>query len=67
MSQPYYTYAIGTRRNGAVYLLSEVKEQRIWSKNIDRALVFYTEEEVQYVINKFKIPDCAIARILHRV
>jgi len=61
----YYTYAIGTKKNHFVYLLSDIKEQRIWTKNPDNALVFFTEEEVQYVIQKFKIPNAAVARIKH--
>jgi hypothetical protein len=63
----YYTYGIGTRRNQKVYLLSDIKPQRVWTKKLDNALTFYTEEEAQFVIQKFKIPNCALARIKHNV
>ena len=59
----YYTYSVGTKKNNFVYLLADIKEQRIWTKNPKNAMVFYTEDEVQYVIHKFKIPDAAVARI----
>ena len=61
----YYTYAIGTKKDHFVYLLSDIKKQRIWTKNPNKAMTFFTEEEVQYVIRKFDIPNAAVARILH--
>lgn len=61
----YYTYAIGTKKDHFVYLLAELKEQRVWTKNPNNAMVFFTEEEVQYVIRKFDIPNAAVARIKH--
>jgi hypothetical protein len=69
MSQ-YYTYAIGTRKGNSVYLLYDLDKetlQRIWTKKPSKAMAFYTEEEVQFVIRKFEIPDAAVARIKHKV
>jgi hypothetical protein len=62
----YYTYTIGTKKDKDVYLLAELKEQRVWTKNPNNAMVFFSEEEVQYVIRKFAIPNAAVARIKHK-
>jgi len=62
----YYTYAIGRKKHRVVYLLSEIHTQRVWSTNPEDAMVFFTPEEVKYVIKLFKIPDGRIARIQHK-
>ena len=62
----YFTYAIGTRKNHTVYLLSEITEYRIWTNNPDKAMMFFSEGEVQHIIQKFKIPNAAVARIKHK-
>lgn len=63
----YYTYAVGTKKNQTVYFLSDIKAQRIWTKNPDNAMTFFSEGEVQHIIRKFNIPNAAIARIKHLV
>ena len=66
----YYTYAIGIKHNESVYLLSDLNpktKQRTWTKKADNAMLFYTEEEVQFVIRKFEISKAAVARIKNNI
>lgn len=66
----YYTYAIGIKNKNSVYLLSDLNpktKQRIWTKKADNAMLFYTEEEVQFIIRKFEISNAAVARIKNNV
>ena len=66
----YYTYAIGIKHKESVYLLSDLNpdtKQRTWTRKAENAMLFYTEEEVQYIIRKFEISNAAIARIKNRV
>jgi len=63
----YYTYAIGRKKKHFVYLLSDIHNQRVWTKNPDNALIFFTPEEVKHVIVLFKIPDCGVAKIRHDI
>ena len=62
----YYTYAVGTKKNNFVYLLSDIKGGRLWTKNPDTAMMFFTAEEVRYVIKMFKIPNSGVAKIRHK-
>ena len=61
----YYTYGIGTRKNHKVYLLSEVKIPRVWTTDTNEALVFFSPEEARFVIDKFVVPNCSVAKIPH--
>lgn len=66
----YYTYAIGIKNNNSVYLLSDLNpktKQRTWTKKASNAMIFYAEEEVQFVIRKFSIKGAAVARITNSV
>ena len=66
----YYTYAIGTKNKDSVYLLTDLDpktNKRTWTKQPANAMLFYAEEEVQFIIRKFKIPNAAVARITNKV
>ena len=62
----YNTYGIGTRKNHKVFLLTRITPRRLWSTDIDKALVFFSKEEAKFVIDKFNVPDSYIATITHR-
>jgi len=59
----YESYAVGTRKNGTIYMLQEVKIPRCWTTSPDDAMLFFTKEEVEFVIQKFNVPNAYVAII----
>lgn len=44
-------------------MLQEAKMPRVWTTSPDDAMMFFTKEEVQFVIDKFKVPNAYVATI----
>jgi len=44
-------------------MLQEVKIPRCWTTSPDDAMLFFTKEEVEFVIQKFNVPNAYVAII----